>query len=102
MRYYMTSQPLNARMEPLAHNITADYQVKRTLPFDIAASAGLSATQTIFIDGNVEEGMAEIWPVFLSRHSAHGNAWSYRQAGVMKCFASILFSLRQFPCNRMD
>jgi iron complex outermembrane receptor protein len=40
-------------MEPLAHNITADYQVKRTLPFDIAASAGLSATQTIFIDGSV-------------------------------------------------
>lgn len=53
MRYYMTSQPLNTRMEPVAHNITADYQVKRTLPFDIAASAGLSATQTIFIDGNV-------------------------------------------------
>jgi iron complex outermembrane receptor protein len=52
-RYYMTSQPLNARMEPLAHNITADYQVKRTLPFDIAASGGVSATQTIFIDGNV-------------------------------------------------
>ncbi|MFM9004269.1 MAG: TonB-dependent receptor plug domain-containing protein, partial [Flavobacteriales bacterium] len=36
VRYYMTSQPLNDRMEPIAHNITADYQLKGELPFDIA------------------------------------------------------------------
>ena len=53
VRYYMTSQPLNDRMEPIAHNVTGDYQIKRNLPFDVAMSAGLSATQTIFIDGNV-------------------------------------------------
>jgi outer membrane receptor protein involved in Fe transport len=53
VRYYMTSQPLNDRMEPIAHNITADYQLKRELPFDIALSSGLSATQSIFIDGSI-------------------------------------------------
>jgi outer membrane receptor protein involved in Fe transport len=53
VRYYMTSQPKNDRMEPIAHNISADYQLKRTLAFDVAMSAGVSATQTIFIDGNV-------------------------------------------------
>jgi len=52
-RYYLTAQPLNSGMEPVAHNITADYQVKRALPLDIAASAGVSATQTVFIDGSV-------------------------------------------------
>jgi iron complex outermembrane receptor protein len=49
----MTSQPKNDGMEPLAHNIMADYQLKRTLPFDIGLSGGISASQTIFIDGNV-------------------------------------------------
>ncbi len=53
VRYYMTSQPLNDRMEPIAHNITGDYQLKRNLPFDVAMSAGISGSQTIFIDGNV-------------------------------------------------
>jgi iron complex outermembrane receptor protein len=53
VRYYMTSQPLNDRMEPVAHNITGDYQFRRSLPFDIALSAGISATQTIFIDGSI-------------------------------------------------
>jgi len=53
VRYYMTSQPENDRMEPIAHNITADYQIKRTLPLEVAMSAGLSASQTIFNDGNV-------------------------------------------------
>jgi outer membrane receptor protein involved in Fe transport len=53
VRYYLTSQPRNANREPIAHNITADYQVKRELPFEINLSAGVSASQTIFIDGNV-------------------------------------------------
>jgi iron complex outermembrane receptor protein len=52
-RYYMTSQPYNFRMQPIAHNITLDYQVKRQLPFDIAASGGVSATQTIFFDSSI-------------------------------------------------
>jgi len=53
VRYYMTSQPLNDRMEPIAHNITADYQLRGELPYEIAMSTGLSASQTIFLDANV-------------------------------------------------
>jgi outer membrane cobalamin receptor len=53
VRYYMTSQPLNDRMEPIAHNITGDYQLKKNLPFDVAMSAGITGSQTIFIDGSV-------------------------------------------------
>jgi len=53
VRYYMTSQPLNDRMEPIAHNMIGDYQLKRNLPFDVAMSAGVTASQTIFIDGSV-------------------------------------------------
>lgn len=52
-RYYLTAQPNNVRMEPIAHNLTADYQIKRQLPIGIAASAGVSATHSIFIDSNV-------------------------------------------------
>ncbi len=53
VRYYMTAQPKNDRMEPLAHNITADYQLRKKLPLEIAMSAGISASQTIFLDVNV-------------------------------------------------
>jgi iron complex outermembrane receptor protein len=53
VRYYMTSQPLNDRMEPIAHNITADYQMKRELPWEVAMSTGVSASQSIFIDGGL-------------------------------------------------
>lgn len=53
VRYYMTSQPLNDRMEPIAHNIIADYQVKKELPLQIALSAGISASQSIYIDGGL-------------------------------------------------
>lgn len=53
VRYYLTSQPRNAGHEPIAHNIIADYQLKRQLPLGVALSSGISASQTIFIDGNV-------------------------------------------------
>jgi iron complex outermembrane receptor protein len=53
-RYYSTTQPSATGWYAQSHNFTLDYQLKRTIIFDIALSTGLSATHSLLRDASVD------------------------------------------------